>query len=80
LSNVCLKPVLKEFQVEIGEADFFRGLIEEAGFDEEEENQLRILIEKKNMFGVEEIISSKNINADLKTVFSYLTGAFWHRG
>ncbi|MFU0826557.1 MAG: ATP phosphoribosyltransferase regulatory subunit [Lachnoclostridium sp.] len=71
-----LKAGLKEFQVEIGEADFFRGLIEEAGFDEEEENQLRILIEKKNMFGVEEIISSKNINADLKTVFLTLPELF----
>lgn len=71
-----LKAGLKEFQVEIGEADFFRGLIEEAGFDEEEENQLRILIEKKNMFGVEEIISSKEISHELKTVFLTLPELF----
>lgn len=67
---------LKEFQVEIGEADFFRGLVEEAGFDEEEETQLRILIENKNMFGVEELISSKDISEDLKTVFLTLPELF----
>lgn len=71
-----LEAGLKEFQVEVGEADFFRGLVEEAGFDEEEENQLRILIEKKNMFGVEEIILSKNISDELKTVFLTLPELF----
>ncbi len=71
-----LKAGLKEFQVEIGEADFFRGLVEEAGFNEEEENQLRVLIEKKNMFGVEELILSKDISAKLKTVFLGLPELF----
>ncbi len=71
-----LQAGLKEFQVEIGEADFFRGLVNEAGFDEEEETQLRILIENKNMFGVEEMISSKDINSELKTVFLTLPQLF----
>lgn len=71
-----LQAGLKEFQVEIGEADFFRGLVDEAGFDEEEETQLRILIEKKNMFGVEELLSSKDISSDLKLVFLTLPELF----
>ena len=71
-----LRAGLKEFQVEIGEADFFRGLVDEAGFDEEEETQLRILIEKKNMFGVEELLSSKDISSDLKLVFLTLPELF----
>jgi ATP phosphoribosyltransferase regulatory subunit len=71
-----LQAGLKEFQVEIGEADFFRGLVDEAGFNEEEETQLRILIENKNMFGVEEMISSKEISNELKTVFLTLPELF----
>lgn len=67
---------LKEFQVEVGQADFFRGLIEEAGFNEEEENQLRILIENKNMFGVEAIIEKKDIHTSLKKVFLSLPELF----
>ncbi len=52
---------LTRFQVEIGQADFFRGLMEEADIDVEEAEELRVLIENKNMFGVEEIISRKEI-------------------
>jgi ATP phosphoribosyltransferase regulatory subunit len=61
---------LKEFQVEVGDADFFRALIEEAGMEDEEEiTDLRLLIEKKNMFGVEETVSKKDMNAELKAIF-----------
>ena len=48
---------LKEFQVELGQVEFFRGLTEEAGMDEETHEKLRELIENKNYFGVEELIS-----------------------
>lgn len=71
-----LKAGLKEFQVEIGDTDFFLGLIEEAGFSQEEELQLRNLIEQKNFFGVEEILSSKEISAELKKVFLNLPALF----
>jgi ATP phosphoribosyltransferase regulatory subunit len=71
-----LQAGLEEFQVEIGEADFFRSLVDEAGFDEDEETQLRLLIEQKNMFGVEEIIENKDISAELKKVFLTLPELF----
>lgn len=67
---------LKEFQVEIGDADFFRALIEEAGFEDDEITNLRELIEKKNMFGVEDIVKSKNISEELKDIFLKLPELF----
>lgn len=67
---------LKEFQVEIGHADFFKGLVEEAGFDQEEESELRDLIEEKNIFGVESLIQKKNISHDLKEVFANISELF----
>ena len=39
---------LKEFQVELGQVEFYRGLVEESGMNEETQEQLRILIENKN--------------------------------
>ena len=39
---------LKEFQVELGQVEFFRGLTEEAGMDRETGETLRDLIETKN--------------------------------
>lgn len=64
-----LQTGLKDFQIDVGHADFLAGLLEEASFDDEEVEQLRILIASKNMFGVEELISSKAVNAQLKELF-----------
>jgi ATP phosphoribosyltransferase regulatory subunit len=72
-----LQSGLKEFQLEIGDADFFRALIAEAGFTEEDEiTKLRILIEKKNMFGVEEIVKSNEFCPELKEIFLKLPELF----
>jgi ATP phosphoribosyltransferase regulatory subunit len=72
-----LQSGLKEFQVEIGYADFFRALVEEAGFqDEEEITNLRILISKKNMFGVEEIVMARRMSKELKEIFLKLPELF----
>ncbi len=72
-----LQSGLKEFQLEIGYADFFRALIEKAGITEEEEiTNLRVLIAKKNMFGVEEIIKEKNMSEELKEIFLKLPELF----
>ena len=67
---------LKRFQVEIGQADFFRCLLEEAGIAPDEAEMLRVLIENKNMFGVEEIISGKNLPDNLKEVILKLPELF----
>lgn len=72
-----LQSGIKEFQVEIGYADFFRALVEEAGFTEEEEvTNLRVLISNKNMFGVEEIIMTKDMSPELKGIFLKLPELF----
>ena len=67
---------LTRFQVEIGQADFFRGLMEEAGISDEESDELRILIENKNMFGVEEMISGKVMPEGVKEVILKLPELF----
>lgn len=71
-----LKSGLKEFQVELGQVEFFKGLAEEAGLDEETQEQLRELIEIKNYFGVEQLLSTQNISEELKTVFLKLPELF----
>ncbi|WP_167956361.1 ATP phosphoribosyltransferase regulatory subunit [Anaerosporobacter faecicola] len=77
LSIECLKKVgLKEFQLEVGHVDFFRGLVEEACFEEDEIEQLRAAIEDKNLFGVEELVSNKNIDNNLKEVLFKLPELF----
>ena len=73
----CLKASgLNKFQVVAGQADFFRALAEEAGFDEEETESLRNLIEMKNLFGVEQLLQEKKISEELKEVFTKLSAHF----
>lgn len=67
---------LTKFQVEIGQVEFFKGLLEEAGLDEEEGETLRKLISNKSFFGIEEMLSSKSISKDLKDVFLRLSEEF----
>lgn len=72
-----LQSGLKEFQLEIGNADFFRSLTLEAGFEDKEEIiKLRELIENKNMFGANEIVMTKDINDNLKQILLKLPELF----
>lgn len=67
---------LTEFQVELGQVDFFKGLIEEAEIEEEIEWKLRELIENKNYFGVEELLEGENIAKENIAVFLKLQELF----
>ncbi|MDR1765881.1 MAG: ATP phosphoribosyltransferase regulatory subunit [Lachnospiraceae bacterium] len=67
---------LGEFQVELGQVDFFRGLCEEAGMGEDAVESLRDLIENKNYFGIEELVSSLYIPDRLRGLFLRLPEMF----
>lgn len=67
---------LEEFQVELGNVEFFHGLVEEAGMDEATGEALRELIENKNYFGVEELIEEQPMSAELRQLFLKLPELF----
>lgn len=67
---------LKEFQVELGQVDFFMGLVEESGMDASIQETLQELIEHKNYFGVEELILEQSMSLELKQVFLKLPELF----
>ncbi len=67
---------LKKFQVSIGQVEFFKGLCEEAGIEEEMELSLRDLISNKNYFGAEELLKSQNIKAPYIDVILKVTDMF----
>ncbi len=74
-----LRAGLREFQISVGHADFFRALAEEAGLDEETGTQLRELIENKNTFGVEKLLGEKEMPKEWKRLFMELPGLFGGR-
>ena len=70
--DCLLKSGLSEFQISVGHADFFRGLLEAAGTDEEEEQELKSLISNKNFFGVEEFAETLKLDQGLTELFHML--------
>ena len=63
---------LKEFQLSVGNVDFFQSLIEDACLDEEAELRVRELINNRNYFGVEEFLDSIQVKRSSKESFSAL--------
>lgn len=67
---------LKEFKVDIGHADLFRGLIEETDLSNEEIEQLKIYLNNKNIFAVEDMLEHKNIPQDCKNLLIKMPDLF----
>lgn len=52
---------LKDFQVSVGNLEYFKGICAQAGLDGETELTLRELISGKNYFGAEELLADRNV-------------------
>lgn len=70
---------LREFQVSVGQVDYFKSLLGEAELDEEAEERLRELIAEKNYFGVEELVEGQNLNQDLSAALQQIPHLFGSR-
>lgn len=55
---------LTKFQVSIGEVEFFKGICEDAGLDEETELALRDFISTKNYFGARDLLMERQIQQE----------------
>jgi len=63
LSADCLlKCGLTEFQIEVGHVDFLSGILETVEMDEEVVEEFKTLLENKNYFGIEELVSNCNFD------------------
>ena len=67
---------LKEFQVSIGQVDYFKSLLEEVNLDAEQEERLRELISQKNYFAVDELVRGNGIEDEKARAFSMLPRMF----
>ncbi len=64
-----LKAGLTEFQIEIGQPEFFKGIVEKAGLDTDTIEELRELLENKKYFGVEDVLEKANVPQEDREVF-----------
>lgn len=73
----CLKAAgLSEFQIEIGHVGFFSALIKESGFSAGQREELRVRIENKNIFAVEQLLAECELKPELKDLLLRLPEFF----
>ncbi|MDO5539102.1 MAG: ATP phosphoribosyltransferase regulatory subunit [Eubacteriales bacterium] len=63
----CLKRAgLEEFQISIGQVEFYKSIVKDILMDEETENELKDFISNRNIFGVETLLSNLEIGDTAK--------------
>ena len=60
---------LSEFQISVGNAEYFKGLCEDAGLDGKTEEQLRDMISGKNYFAAEQLLTEAGISLENQKLF-----------
>ena len=68
--SCLLETGLNEFMIEIGEVDYFKGLMTEAGIDSDTEAKIREYILLKNFYGLSEFVAKLNISQSMKDAIS----------
>jgi ATP phosphoribosyltransferase regulatory subunit len=67
---------LKEFQVSSGMVEYFKGLCQEAGLDEETEMDLRACISGKNFFAAQELLMERNVSDPYREILLKVADLF----
>jgi len=57
---------LEEFQIDIGQVDFFKGLAEQIGLDADDTERIRVLVDHKDSLSIAELAAGYNINEEIK--------------
>lgn len=73
----CMKSAgIKDFQVSIGNLEFFKGLCDEYGIPSDAELELREMISNKNYFGIQDILDSLSLAEDKKDTITNISELF----
>lgn len=67
---------LNDFQISVGNVDFFKGICEETGISKSLEMELREYISGKNIFGAENYLDEQEIADDIKSKLMAVTELF----
>lgn len=67
---------IENFQVDIGQVEFFKGLMDETGLSEHDTEQMRLLIDRKDFLGIEELVERYNIKDSIRELILGLPRLF----
>ena len=64
--NVLKEAGLRDFQIDVGQVQFFKGLMQEAGLTDEQAEEARGSVEEKNMLAIEMLMQRAGIGGALR--------------
>lgn len=67
---------LEQFRLSIGQVEYFKGLCEEAGLDEETESSLRECISGKNYFAAEDLLNERQVQEPYRGILLKVADLF----
>lgn len=67
---------LTKFQVSVGQVEYFKGICEEAGLEEETVSRLREYISAKNLFAAENLLLEKKVSSEHRKVLLRMADMF----
>ncbi len=67
---------IEEFQIDIGQVEFFKGLMEESGLSDQEVEEVRELIDLKDFVGVEQVMDHHQVKGSLRKLILDLPKLF----
>lgn len=70
---------LAEYSIELGQVEFFKGLMDEAGIDKADADRLRGYVDEKNLLGVELALKKIGVNGKLSKQITRLTTLYGGR-
>lgn len=78
--EVAIEALLKfgvtQFQIDLGQVDYFKGLAEQAGLDELQSDSLRKKINDKDFTAIENVLDGLGLSGDLREAFVELPRMF----
>ncbi|MCI8306765.1 MAG: ATP phosphoribosyltransferase regulatory subunit, partial [Lachnospiraceae bacterium] len=74
--EALLETGITEFRIDVGHVGFFNGLVAEAGLADEQINELKDLLERKNLFAVEQFVAGLPIKDSVKEMLIRLPEMF----
>lgn len=74
--NAIKSTGLESFQIDIGHANFFNGLVKQAGLNKDAALVLHKLLDRKDFLGIEEILESAEVTGEIKSIISELPSLF----
>ena len=70
------KAGISRFQIDLGQVEFFKALIEQAGLDEAQANTIREMIDGKDFIGIEGALAACRLEPEMREIFLELPTMF----